>query len=398
MPKKSNKHLFTIIGGLLLYLVSTGVSYAVFGYLNQPASISSPVGEEKKSGFKVDITGPKTEACPLNGALFTKEEKKIWEERRPLAVMIENHADSRPQSGLSRADVVYEAVAEGGITRFLAIYYCDAVKEEVNLAPVRSSRIYFINWAQEYGDKPMYVHVGGANNFSGSGDTAKDVRALEYLQELGWRVRGGNDLDPTYDGQFPVFWRDYERLGKPAATEHTMVSSTEKIWEEAHKRGLDAIDKKEVKWSQSFIPWQFKEEAIQDKRGNVGSLTFDFWLNAPDYTVKWQYNQSDNFYLRFNGSQPQQDHNNNEQIRAKVVVVQFVKERGPVDANKHIFYTTTGEGKIIVFQDGEKTEGTWKKDKPASRTKFFDSKGKEILLNRGPIWIEILPIGREVSY
>lgn len=397
MPKKANKLVIMLIGGLLLYLFSTGISYVVFGYLNQSATISQPVGE-KKSGFKVDLSAPKTEACPLSGALFTKEEKKIWEGRRPLTVMIENHADSRPQSGLSRADVVYEAVAEGGITRFLAVYYCDAVKEDVTLAPVRSARIYFINWAQEYGKNPMYVHVGGANNFSNSGETAKDVRALEYLQEIGWRFRGGNDLDATYDGQFPVFVRDYERLGRPAATEHTMSSSTEKIWEEAHKRGFDAIDKKEVKWDQDFVPWTFKDETKLESRGSVSNIKFDFWLNNPDYTVNWQYDKNSNYYLRFNGGQSSKDHNNDEQLKAKVVVIQLTKERGPVDINKHMFYSTTGEGKAMIFQDGEKIEGTWKKEKPDSRTKFFDTKGKEVALNRGPIWIEIVPAGREVSY
>lgn len=398
MPKKSNKRLFTILGIIFLYLVSSGISYAVFGYLNQPAEISLKTDSEKKSGFKVDLSAPKTEACPLNGGLFTKEEKKIWESRRPLTVMIENHVDSRPQSGLSRADVVYEAVAEGGITRFLAVYYCDAVKEDVILAPVRSSRIYFIHWAQEYGNQPMYVHVGGANNFSGSGETAKDVRALEYLADIGWRYRGGNDLDATYDGQFPVFVRDYERLGKPAATEHTMTSSSEKIWEEAHKRGLDALDEDQVSWDSAYIPWRFKDEVKFDQRGSVDSISFDFWLNAPDYAVKWQYNQEANEYLRFNGGQPHLDHNNQEQLKAKVVIVQLVKERGPVDANKHLFYQTTGEGKAIIFQDGQKIEATWEKEKTNNRTKFFDNKGKEIAFNQGRIWIEILPAGREVDY
>ncbi|RLC31408.1 DUF3048 domain-containing protein, partial [Candidatus Woesebacteria bacterium] len=79
--------------------------------------------------------------------MFTKIESDIWESRRPIAIIVENHADARPQSGLSKADIVYEAVAEGGITRFLGIYYCGAAAEDVIASPVRSARVYFIDWA-----------------------------------------------------------------------------------------------------------------------------------------------------------------------------------------------------------------------------------------------------------
>src|SRR5581483_1401572 len=76
--------------------------------------------------------------------------------KRPFAVVVENHPDARPQSGLSQADVVYEALAEGGITRFLAIFQSQDVK---SIGPVRSARTYFNDWAQEWG--AVYAHVGG---------------------------------------------------------------------------------------------------------------------------------------------------------------------------------------------------------------------------------------------
>jgi len=80
------------------------------------------------------------------------------------------------------------------------------------------------------------------------------------------------------------------------------------------------------------------------------------------------------------------------------VIVQLTKEQGPVDNNKHLLYQTTGKGKVIVFQDGEAIQGTWEKKDRESRTKFFDSQGKEIKLNRGPIWIEIVPARQKVNY
>ncbi|MCX6724541.1 MAG: DUF3048 domain-containing protein [Candidatus Shapirobacteria bacterium] len=117
--KKSK--LLIIIGGLILYLIAAGASYATFHFLGgSSAGLISPVEiPQAGDGFKIDPNAPKTEKCPLNGGMFSKAERQIWEKRRPLTVMIENHTEARPQSGLSKADVVYETVAEGGITRFL---------------------------------------------------------------------------------------------------------------------------------------------------------------------------------------------------------------------------------------------------------------------------------------
>lgn len=389
---KNKKTILTILGGILLYLLSTGVSFAAFRYFlnSSESSLVSPLEEEgRKSGFKVDLSAPKTETCPLNGALFTKGERDIWESRRPLTVMIENHQDSRPQSGLSKADVVYEAVAEGGITRFLAVFYCGAAAEDVVIGPVRSARTYFMDFASEYGDYPLYAHVGGANK-------PGPANALGQIEEYGW-LRKGNDLNQFALG-FPVYWRDYERLGHPVATEHTMYSSTERLWEVAKERGLEAKDEEGNSWDQNFSTWKFKDDTSLTKRGDIQGIEFDFWKDYLDYRVKWEYDKEANIYKRFNGGEPHKDLNTNQQITAKVIVIQFMKEKGPIDELKHMLYGTIGKGKALVFQDGQVIEGTWSKADRQARTRFFDNQGKEISFNRGPIWIEILPLGNQVNY
>ena len=386
---KNKSKLFLIIGGLLIYLASAGVSYGAFRFLGGGQTLLSPVDITPGSGFKIDPNAPKTEACPLNGQLFSKAERQIWEQRRPLTVMIENHQESRPQSGLSKADVMYEAVAEGGITRFLAVFYCGAVAEEVTIGPVRSARTYFMDFASEYGDYPLYAHVGGANK-------PGPANALGQISDYGWLDKG-NDLNQFSLG-FPVFWRDYERIGHPVATEHTMYSTSEKLWEVAQKRGLTNVDEEGNEWDADFIQWQFKDEAKLDDRGDVNKIEFSFWKNNPEYAVRWEYQKDNNNYLRFNDSQPHKDLNNDSQLQAKTVIIQFMKEKGPIDGEKHMLYTTTGSGKALIFQDGEVIDTTWVKAKRQSRTKFTNSSGKEISLNRGPIWIEIVPVGNEVQY
>ena len=392
MFKQSKKKLLiSILGGFILYLVSTGISYAGFHFLGgSNTNLVSPVKPlPTGSGFKIDLNAPKTEKCPLNGGLFTKAERQIWEKRRPLTVMIENHSDSRPQSGLSKADVVYEAVAEGGITRFLAVFYCGAAAEEVTLGPIRSARTYFMDFASEYGDFPLYAHVGGANK-------PGPANALGQIGDYGWLAKG-NDMNQFSIG-FPVFWRDYERIGHPVATEHTMYSTTEKLWGVASKRGLNATDEEGHRWDANFEEWKFKDDEESSLRGTIGKISFSFWENSPDYAVSWEYNKENNNYLRFNGGQPHKDLNNDSQIQAKTVIIQFMKEKGPIDEIKHMLYETVGSGKALIFQDGKVIEGSWKKEKRQARTKFIDKSGKEILLNRGPIWIEIVPTGRPVSY
>ena len=133
------KNKLTLVASFLgLYLISSGISLLVFTYAFGKSGDSGDGGSKRS---RINLSAPKTEACPINGLKYTKEEQKIWDTRRPLLAIIENHLDSRPQSGLSKADVVYEAVAEGGITRFLGVFYCGVIAEETNLAPIRSARI-----------------------------------------------------------------------------------------------------------------------------------------------------------------------------------------------------------------------------------------------------------------
>ena len=401
MDKKSkfvnfitSKKFMTIIGFIGIYLLVTGVSLAIFSFIKKDdASKTSSSGT---SDSRVDLSAPKTEVCPINGLKYTKDEKNIWEERSPIAAMIENHVDSRPASGLSKADVIYEAVAEGGITRFLGIFYCGAAAEDVEIAPVRSARIYFINFASEYGDNPIFMHVGGANNYSGSGDTAKEVRALELLETIGWRVPKGNDFDTTYDAGFPIFWRNYERLGKEVATEHTMMASLDAAYEEAEKREFGAKNEKGKAWDSKFVQWNFIDDKAETPTAT--NISFKFWDNKSDYDVNWKYDSTNNQYLRFNGGEEHIDFATKNQLTAKNVVILFAKEKGPIDNNYHMFYTTTGEGEALVFQNGSVIKGSWEKDSREGRTKFFDAKGKEISFVRGQIWIEIVPAGNEIEY
>ncbi len=375
-----------IVVYLLFFLISLLLFSATKSSENNPSFLKDKLrfnGGENNG--RVDE--PKTEPCPLNGKLYTKTNKQTWETRRPLGIMIENSTDARPQSGLGSADVIFEAVAEGGITRFLAVYYC---QEEPVVGPVRSARVYFIDFISGFGKFPLYAHVGGAN-------TPGPADALGQIEEMGWDQY--NDLNQFSIG-FPVFWRDYERL-PGVATEHTMYSNTNRLWEVAAKRGLDRKDKKGVSWDVNFTSWSFKDDVAISQRPSAFVVSFGFWENYPDFNVRWQYDSKNNAFLRFNGGEPHFDKNTGKQLWAKNVVVVFMEEsvaNDGYDKGEHLLYETIGEGDAVVFQDGVAQEATWKKESRDSQIVFVDKKKEEIHFNRGQIWIEVIPTGNKLEY
>lgn len=390
-----NKQQFitTILIGLAIYLIATGISYAAFsmgsgiipGLTTKPAPSNG-----NQEHFVIDPSIPRTQPCPINGMLYTKQEEDVWKKKRPLAIMIENHEESRPQSGLLKADVVYEAVAEGGITRFMGIFYCGIAAQPISVAPVRSARIYYLPWVLEY--DALYNHVGGAGNCNDPtvDDRAKALCAIETLKI--------KDMD-QFGISFPTCYRNYDRLDHPVVTEHTMVCVTDKLYKIAAERGWTNVDAKGVAWDKNFIQWKFKDDAKDADRGASFSASFVAWKGYDkEYGVKWVYDKATNAYKRFNGGAPHLDLETKQQLTAKTVVVMFAKETGPLDEHLHLFYENVGMGDGLLFVDGKNIKITWKKPTRQDRLKLYDESGKELSLNRGQIWIEMLPIGTPITY
>lgn len=377
-----NKKIIVIAAAL--YLISAGFTYLFFSKLVFTSSVvQTPIPEaavDKDGKVVFDESLPKTEECPLNGAMYSKQQKKWWEAQRPLGVMIENSTDARPQSGLSSADVIYEAVAEGGITRFLVLFYC---QDPGIVGPVRSARTYFMDFVSEYGESPLYAHVGGAN-------TPGPADALSQIEKYGWLQY--NDMNQFSIG-FPTFYRDYDRAGRTVATEHTMYAKANKLWELAAKRGLKETNEDGVAWDENFVQYQFKDDAESDIRPAAQTVSYDFWEGKSDFSVSWAYDKASNFYKRSNGGAAHTDLNNKKQLMAKNLVLLYMKESRANDGyegNLHMLYGTKGTGKAVVFMDGKQTTGKWTKKDRTSRTIITDNTGKEIEFNRGLIWFGIV--------
>jgi hypothetical protein len=395
----SKKNLLIL---LFTYLASSLISFFTFSYFSKGA-IASPEQQTVEDGetlltglLSIDPNEPRDQACPLNGEFYSLTEKNAWETRRPLFVMIENSAEARPHSGLSRADVIFEAVAEGGVTRFGALFYCAAQNENIVIAPVRSARTYFVDWASGF-NLPLYVHVGGAN-LSGPTD------ALGQIADYGWR--GENDMDQFSIG-YPTFVRNYNRIpNKTVETEHTMQTETEALWEVASERNWNnttperTVNRQLIAaapWQEAYEGWSFESEIPAP--GSISKIAYDFWSGYNQFSVEWNYDQNLDAYKRSNGGEEQYDLNNDEVIASSNVIVLFTVEKGPINELKHMLYTTVGRGKALIFKHGqEPIEANWSKATREAELQFTDVRGQAIELARGQIWISVLATGSEVVY
>ena len=272
--------------------------------------------------------------------------------RRIMAVMVENEYYSRPQSGLDKASVVYEALAEGGITRFLALYL-DRPSEEIG--PVRSSRPYFIDWAMEYDS--IYVHYGAS------------PQAYSDLGKLNIAA-----IDGIYDSN--TFWRASSRKAPHNAytsTEKLLTSSRQlKFRETSNFKGLD---------------WWDQDNSLEGEELEEFSLTY-----FKDYKVSYKYDDEKKIYLRYINNKPHTDHVTGETLSTKNIIVQFVDTNViPKDKEGRLSLKTVGFGKGYYICDGEYINISWKKNARAAQTKFTLEDGTDLRLTPGNTWIQILP-------
>lgn len=334
-----------MVGGLL-YLSST----------NSGGKLVSPGGSGKNTPKAED----ETVVNPLNGVLVPKSEEDKVLKRRPLFVMVGNNVDGRPQSGVSQADMVYEVVAEGGITRFLPVFLQN---EPEKVGPIRSVRIYFLNWVKELGDA-MIMHDGGSSS------PIPNVGALDVLDS--WGIRS------LFHGGLYGF-RTSDRLAPN--NEYISVKTARAKGDELGWQGVKAFDS-----------WLFKEDSnkVYASKPSAVEINVIFWT-AGDYESKWVYDSTKNVYMKFTGGVAHKDQETGVQLSAKDVIVQFAKETAVGDEKNHLLYANIGTGKALIFEDGKVIEATWAKPDRESRTKFYDTDGKEVQFNRGTVWVDVVP-------
>ncbi|MGB4178226.1 MAG: DUF3048 domain-containing protein [Halanaerobiales bacterium] len=287
---------------------------------------------------------------------FTGEPVDDYYLRKALMVIIENSPYSRPQSGLEEASIVYEFLVEGGITRFLALYW-DKIPEKIG--PVRSARPYFIEIAREY--DALLLHAGAS------------PEGFAILAE--GQVA---HLDQIYNGQY--YWRSSDRRAP-----HNLYTGSKRI-----ERYLDQMIGQEYSERFDFQPVSF----IKPTDEKADFIRIPYWGGT--YII-YRYNKEENLYYRYYGFM-ETPHllDNNKQITANNIIIQYTNTRA-VDAEGRLEIELEGSGAALMFKDGVVIEGFWIKDTD-SFTHFYNMQSEKLTFNPGQTWIQVVPDTIKVEY
>lgn len=273
------------------------------------------------------------------------------------AIMIENSPDARPQSGLKDAEIVFEAVAEGGITRFLTIYQ---QKQPELVGPVRSLRMYYVDWLTPF--NASVAHVGGS------------AAALQVVRSGSYR-----DIDQFFNAA--SYWRATDRYAP-----HNVYTSFSRLSQLNAAKGFT---------SSAPVPF---DRADDEKEPVQDATQINLSISGPTYNSAYAYDPATKLYARSQGGAPHLDREAG-QIQAKVVVALRVNMARIFEDGYRESITTTGNGDAIVFQNGHANAVKWHKESREAQIRFTDAAGQPFKLARGTTWISAIPTsGGNVSW
>ncbi len=343
-----------ILAALIIVGIAIGIS--AFTYLNNMLDkpVDPVVEQQPAEENEAEESQQPAYVAPLTG---TPVDKPVL--RRPIAITVENSPGARPQSGLKDADLVYEVLAEGGITRFLAIYHNN---DTDNVGPIRSARDYLAYMSHDYDG--VFVHVGGSPG------------GLAYV---------GQSSVANLNAFFIAtgeFWRTKDRKAP-----HNLYSKTSEIRKLMVKQGYER-DKEISGW-----PYLAPD---QEFAGTSAPSLKIFYPSAVS-VVEYQYVPELKVYARNMGGKPHIDRESGLQLAAKNIIVQFADTK-VIDGEGRLSINLTGSGKALVFSGGKVIDAKWTKKDNRSRTVFTDANGAEIALAPGQTWIQIVRTDTKVEY
>lgn len=267
---------------------------------------------------------------------------------RPLAIMIGNSPEEViHQTGLNKADIIYEANVENPFTRLMAIFNNS---DETIVGPIRSSRYYFSRLAIEW--SAIFAHCGGQN--------LKNERIV--------------NLDQM---RYPSpYWRDKNIEGWI-----NLFTKTQNIREKSRKIGFQ----EKVNLDNHLLDLR----TLNLSGGDITKITIQY---NQKYTISYEYKASANTYLKYINSKPHQDSKTSEQIAVSNIIIQYVPvTKIPGDGEGRLEVEVIGEGIAKVFYGGNYFLSKWIKKSKDQPTVYYDRQGKVLNLNQGSIWIHLVP-------
>ncbi len=307
----------------------------------------------KKSPSSIPVVGQLFEEpiCPLTGA----EEKDEAVLGRPaVAIKVENNPAAYPLSGLDEADVIYEEVVEGGLTRFMVIYHCGSTEKA---GPVRSARAV---------DPAIMSPITRILGAAGGNDHVRGV--LEDSEIV------------IIDEPAALSSGAMERVDRPGvASEHTLYANAE---------GIRKLGKKEFSDPPSNDLFQFGD--LQEGAKPASEITISF---SASNVARFEWKEG--AYYRFQGEDPLLAENGDQLSADNVLIEQHTinnSEVGDVLGNlSPEIADVTGTGKAWLFRDGKVLKGTWTREGEDDPVSFKTKSGEEMALRVGRTWVELAP-------
>jgi len=277
-----------------------------------------------------------------------------------ISAVIDNHSDARPQFGLSRAEVVYDIPAEGGINRYLAFFRSD-IEDNFQIGPIRSARPYFLDIADEY--QSLLLHCGGS----------PEALARAIKEKL-------LTLNEFYNGQYYLRYSGY-------AAPHNVLAQYVLIKDYLKENNFN---------NSKFIAWKFKEKEIfSNIDRSLANFNIQIKNGQSQYDSAWDYNLNNNNYIKKIAGEEQLD-DSGENIKVDNIILQFV-DTEILDSELRLRIDLLGQGKAIICLDGYCHQGYWQKDNNEDRTRYYLETGEEIIFNSGQTWIHLIDERTSIS-
>ena len=359
---------FALAALMTVSLVACGNQPAQNPETTEPETTEPPVTETQAPETEVQV--PIVVAPELINPLTGLESDKDFSTSRPVAVMLNNIRQAIPQHSVSQCDILYECLAEGGITRLMGVF---ADYESLGVVgSIRSSRHYYIDLAQNH--DALYVHAGASDY------------AYNEIKE-----RKIDNFDGVHMYLPGMFYRDQERL-QHMSLEHTLMTTGEKI-----KNGI-AFKKYRTelkegfsgKTAYAFAPYG-QTVVLDGQESKCIYLPYSTYQQA-----RFDYNEEDGKYYRFQWEDKEHlahlDGNTGEQISFDNIFIVFCPTaRIPGDSYGRLDVTTEGTGTGYYITGGKAVPITWEKPTADSAITYYGADGQPLMVNRGKTFVSIFP-------
>ena len=342
-----------LVGVIIVLILVIAVTFSIYlGRIIESREgniqdVMQDISNEKENELQVEI---QKEVEIFNG------------DSRPIAVMIDNVGDARPQVGLNDAYMVYEIIVEGKLTRLMALFK-DVELDKIG--PIRSSRHYFLDYGLE--NDAIYVHYGW------SPKAKSDINSLDVDN-----INGINESSSS-------FWRVRDK-----SAPHNVVTSTEKILKIAERKGYRTTSEQE-----SVLNYVTKEVELEDAIPAT-EITLPY---SSSYKVTYKYDEQTQRYTRGYNKTTQKDWETGELVTTKNIIVTFARNYALNDGSGKDRQDLSNIGTLdgYYITNGKAIEIKCYKASRSAQTIYRDLEGNEIEVNDGNTFVQIVPMGADVK-